>query len=344
MRLWRMLMLSFFAPCFSHADGLQWSWEGQSSGVNTSIRALCAVDEKVCWFGTGKGMIGRTVNGGKSWSLIRVEGAEEVEFRDVEAFDAKRCIAMSVGEGTSSRIYRTVDGGENWDLVFQNNAPRGFFDGVAFWDEENGILAGDPVDGQLVILRTSDGGASWTRVDSAPGMEEGEHAFAASGTHLAVAKSGHVWVGSGGRVARVFYSRDFGKSWTTLDTPMIAGEDSTGVFSLAFKDSQNGFAVGGDYTKEAEGVRNALRTSDGGKSWKVLKDGESSVFSFRSCIRYVNGGKWIMTVGPDGCDVSRDGGLTWKSFDDKGFHTFSIGGSMKTIWAAGSDGRVARLK
>ena len=125
---------------------------------------------------------------------------------------------------------------------------------------------------------------------------------------------------------------------------MIAGEDSTGIFSLAFKDALHGFAVGGDYTKEEEGERNAFTTSDGGKSWTMpTKKHSSSVFSFRSCVRYVPDSKQVIVVGPDGCDVSQDEGKTWKPFGDQGFHTFSVG-KGKTIWAAGSEGRISRLR
>ncbi|YCM44533.1 hypothetical protein V2O64_00680 [Verrucomicrobiaceae bacterium 227] len=341
----RILTLFFMSFSSCRAEEPEWKWDLQTSGVETSIRALCAVDEEVCWFGTAKGRIGRTVDGGKTWKRFVVAGAEEVEFRDVEAFDENRCLAMSVGEGTASRIYRTINGGGDWNLVFQNKAPKGFFDGMAFWDEKNGILAGDPVDGHLVILRTVDGGASWREVEATPKMKEGEHAFAASGTHLAVAPGGHVWVGSGGSVARIFHSKDFGENWSILETPMIAGEDSTGIFSLTFKDSRHGFAVGGDYIKEAEGERNAFSTSDGGESWTLLKrDNDLSVFSFRSCVRYLRDPKRVIVVGPDGCDVSRDDGKTWTSFGDQGFHTFSVGGSLKAIWAAGSEGRIGRLK
>lgn len=327
------------------ADEESWKWERQESGVETSIRGLCAVDEKVCWFGTGKGMIGRTVDGGKTWKQIIVKGAEELEFRDLEAFDAMRCVAMSVGEGKASRIYRTVDGGVSWKLVHQNEAPKGFYDGIDFWDEKNGILAGDPVDGRLVILRTRDGGMNWRAVENTPKMKEGEHAFAASGTHVTVAAGGHVWVGSGGSVARVFYSNDFGGNWSILETPMISGESSTGVFSLAFKDALHGFAVGGDYNKEAEGERNALATADGGKTWRVLKKADGgSVFPFRSCVRYLPGSKQVMAVGPDGSSVSYDYGKTWVDFGEEGFHTFSVGGSVKATWAAGGGGRVGRLR
>lgn len=156
-----LLLLALTLSCgLADEPGPTLSWESQNSGVKTSIRALSAVDESVCWFGTGRGIIGRTTNGGKTWERFLVKGAEDLEFRDVEAFDAQRCLAMSVGEGSASRVYRTIDGGKSWRLVYQNQAPRGFFDGMAFWDEKKGLLAGDPVGGHLFILRTSDGGAS----------------------------------------------------------------------------------------------------------------------------------------------------------------------------------------
>lgn len=341
----KILTLFFISFSSGLAKDPQWKWELQKSGVETSIRALGAVDENVCWFGTSNGTIGRTTDGGKTWKRFLVEGAGDLEFRDVEAFDANRCIAMSVGEGGASRIYRTSDGGETWKLAYQNTAPKGFFDGFAFWDDQNGILAGDPVDGRLVVLRTVDGGASWRAIDATPEMKDGEHAFAASGSHLTVAPGGSVWIGSGGSVARVFYSNDFGGIWSVLETPMIAGKDSTGIFSLAFNTSFEGIAVGGDYNKEAAGGRNAFATSDGGKSWTMLKgtDGQS-VFSFRSCVRYLQASGHVIAVGPDGCNVSHDEGKTWRSFGDQGFHTLSAGEDLNAIWAAGSGGRIARLR
>ena len=328
-----------------YADDLKWEWERQNSGVKTSIRGLCAVDDQVCWFGTGGGTVGRTIDGGKSWQRFVLEGAEKLEFRDVEALDADRCLAMSVGGGTASRIYLTRDGGVSWELVNQNQAPQGFYNGMAFWDEKKGILAGDPVEGKLVILRTSDGGRTWQGLPNTPKMKEGEHAFAASGTHVAVAPGGHVWVASGGKVARVFHSADFGRTWSVQETPMISGEPSTGIFSLAFQDSRMGLAVGGDYEKEEAGIRNAMATTDGGKTWQLLKKGEGqAVFPFRSCVRFDPASKTFIATGPEGSNCSRDGGKTWTSFGDRGFHTLSIGGSLQATWAAGSEGRIRHLR
>jgi photosystem II stability/assembly factor-like uncharacterized protein len=341
----RILALFLVGFVSSPADDLQWRWEPQDSGVKTSIRGLCAVNEKVCWFGSGGGIVGRTIDGGKTWKRCVIEGAEKLEIRDLEAIDADRCVAMTVGEGTASRIYQTTNGGTTWKLVHQNKAPKGFYNGMDFWDEKNGILAGDPVEGKLMILRTSDGGATWKRMVNTPGMKEGEHAFAASGTHLTVAKGGHVWVGSGGKVARIFYSGDFGKTWSTQTTPMIFGEPSTGIFSINFQDARKGIAVGGDYEKEGEGTRNAMSTSDGGKTWSLLnEENGTSVFPFRSCVRFDSGSRTHITTGPEGSNWSRDGGVTWTAFGGEGFHTLGIGGSLKAVWAAGSEGRIGKLK
>jgi hypothetical protein len=47
-------------------------------------------------------------------------------------------------------------------------------------------------------------------------------------------------------------------------------------------------------------------------------------------------------VGPGGSDVSTDGGLTWRGFDEGSFHTVDCAGGH-ACWAAGTQGRVAFL-
>ena len=176
-------------------------------------------------------------------------------------------------------------------------------------------------------------------------MEDGEFGFAASGTHLATGPQGRVWIGTGGKVSRVHFSPDYGTSWQSFSTPMIAGGSSRGIFSLAFRNAHEGIAVGGDYTLEAEGRRNAMATTDGGMTWHLLETSpDQSVFPFRSCVGYVPDSEVVITVGPEGCNVSNDHGQTWRSFGMQGFHTLSIGGSLKSVWAAGVEGRVSRLQ
>ena len=314
-------------------------WTLFDSGVTNSIRGIGAVAGNVCWFGTKSG-VARTIDGGKNWRFTRI-GGEKLDFRDLHPFDARRCLAMSAGTGGASRIYLTQDGGVTWQLVHQNNEPQGFFNGFAFRDRDSGILAGDAVGGRLFLLATRDGGETWQRLaeHTAPQMDREEHAFAASGTHLTVNKTGHIWVGSGGKVARIFHSPDWGKSWETFETPMIAGQPSTGIFSIAF-DGANGMAVGGDYKKESGIGNNAIRSRDGGRTWQLVS-GEGAPFPFRSCVGFIDRNT-LIAVGPSGSDLSVDGGTTWRAFPgNEGFHTFSA--VADAVWAAGANGRVGRM-
>jgi photosystem II stability/assembly factor-like uncharacterized protein len=320
------------------------TWTNQDSGVTTSIRGISAVDGNVCWFGTKAG-VARTLDGGKHWIFTKI-GADDdgLDFRDLHAISAAECVAMSAGEGRASRIYRTVDGGKTWSRSYQNTEAKGFFNGIAFRNAKQGVLAGDPIAGRLFLLSTEDGGETWKRLaeGKAPEMGEGENSFAASGTHLTVDDHGRIWITSGGKVARVFHSPDWGETWETYGTPMIAGEPSAGIFSIT-KGSTKLIAVGGDYKKEAEGKDNAMLSDDGGKSWRLItKEDGSAPFPFRSCVGYVDENT-LVTVGPSGGEISRDGGNTWQALrGEGGFHTFDIAGGV--VWAAGADGQVGRLE
>ena len=113
-----------------------------------------------------------------------------------------------------------------------------------------GSPLGDPIDGRFTILTTDDGGANWkpSSPEGMPPALAGEGAFAASGTCLVV--EGRRTPGSEpeeGQVSRVFRSTDRGRTWTAHDTPILAGNASSGIFSLAFRDPNHGVAVGGDY-------------------------------------------------------------------------------------------------
>ncbi len=319
------------------------TWEFLESGTNADFRGICAVSSSVAWASGSEGTVLRTTDGGKQWKVLKVPGAGKLEFRDIQAFDEWNALILSAG--SPAKIFRTIDGGLTWALVYTNSHKDVFFDSMAFWDRRRGIVFSDPVDGMFLILTTDDGGATWfvVPVGGIPSPWKGEAGFAASGTMLAVQGKGNAWFGTGGVVTRVFRSRDGGKQWKVSPAPVRCGSPPEGIFSVAFYDEMNGVVVGGNYRIVGENEKSAAYTVDGGKTWVLA---EVMPSGFRECVVYVPGygGKFLVTVGPSGCDVSGDGGRSWRNFSGKGFHSFSIEPGGRVGWAVGAKGRVARLK
>ena len=83
----------------------------------TSIRGLSVVNDDVLWVSGANGMVGRSVDGGATFTWNKVEGFAKTDFRDIEAFDANTAIIMGID--TPAVILKTIDGGKSWKIVFQ---------------------------------------------------------------------------------------------------------------------------------------------------------------------------------------------------------------------------------
>jgi len=321
--------------------------ELQSSGTSAEFRGLSAASETVVWAAGRNGIYARTIDGGATWQADSVPGASELFFIDVHAVDESTAYLLGTHfEGGEARIYKTTDGGAHWALQYRDTTPGVFFDGMAFWDAERGVAFSDPVDGSFLIIRTDDAGATWERVppESIAPPLPGEAGFAASGTAIAVWGTEHVWFGTGGGdVARVFRSSDRGRSWTAAETP-IPGNASSGIFGLAFRDSLNGVAVGGDYTKRQEASDNVIRTGDGGRTWAIAGRSEPAGVRYGATYAPAQAGPILVATGPSGWGYSADDGLGWTLIDTLGYNTLSAVRRGGTVWAAGVEGRIAKFR
>jgi len=318
------------------------TWTAQSSGTSARFRGVSVVNASVAWTSGANGTFSRTVDGGTHWQSGVVAGAEALDFRDVHAVDASTAYLLSIGEGDKSRIYKTTDGGRAWTLQFKSSNPKAFFDGIAFWDSRNGVAFSDPVDGRFVIIRTTNGGAQWNEVPPAaiPPAVDGEAAFAASGSSIAVQGSRNAWIGTGGGAARVFRTTDAGATWTAAPTPVVSGTAAAGIFSVAFRDPLNGVIVGGDYQKENEPSANFALTIDGGQTWSL----GSPLPGYRSAVAFVRtGSRWdLIACGPSGSDYSTDNGRSWASIDTTGYHALSFLSTLPFGFAVGDSGRIGK--
>lgn len=321
------------------------AWLQLDTGSGASLRGISALDANTAWVSGSEGAVLRTLDGGETWQQLQVAGAEALDFRDVETFDADTAVLMTAGQ--PARLYHTADGGQTFTLAHESPHPEAFFDGVAFWNREKGLAFSDPVDGHFLIVRTEDGGRSWQPIptEGLPEPLAGEAGFAASGSSLQVAAGGRAWIGLGGAAARVLRSLDFGQTWEVSNTPIYQGQPSAGIFSLAAQDDLL-LAAGGDYQQPERSEETLARSEDGGATWTAASTPPPS--GHRAAVAFVEPGPptqpggTVLSVGRSGCDISRDGGNTWERWAADGFYTLSIGNDG-SVWAAGSEGRAARL-
>ncbi|MFI7599117.1 WD40/YVTN/BNR-like repeat-containing protein [Actinoplanes sp. NPDC049681] len=318
------------------------SWELSGTGVTARFRGLAPVSDRIAWVAGSGGTILRTADGGQTWQRVDPPGTADLQFRDIEAFDAHHAVALTIGEGDQSRLYATSDGGATWAETFRNDDPAAFYDCVTFLDRRHGLALSDPVGGTFRILATADGGRTW-HVQPTSGMPEalpGEFAFAASGTCLVAADHlgrGHAWFATGGgERARIFATTDGGRSWRVTDSGVPSGP-SAGVYSLAFRDPAHGIAVGGDYAVPETAPHAAATTRDGGRTWTPAR---TEPGEYRSGAAWLHG-TTALAVGPTGSDISRDGGRTWTRFDGGSFDAVLC--AKGACWASGEQGRVAKL-
>lgn len=241
--------------------------------------------------------------------------------------------------GSPALLYKTGEAGR-MELAYEDRDPEVFYDAMAFWDDRNGIAVGDAMDGCLSILLTRDGGTSWRKLpcDSLPPALEGEGAFAASNTNIAIWERS-CWIAT--TAGRIFYSPDLGAQWEVIQSPVAHDRPTQGIYSLAFADAQTGYAIGGDYTLPEEQIGNKARTTDGGSTWELVASGKSP--GYKSCVQYVpgSGGADLVAVGFTGIDYSQDGGNTWERLSEEPFYTMRF--LNDSVAVAAGRGRLARL-
>jgi len=389
-------------------------WQMQESGTTAGLRGIDSVDGTVAWASGTGGTVLRTTDGGAHWQKCAVPDAAKdgasLDFRGVQAWDAKTAIVMASGPGDKSRLYKTTDGCEAWTLLLKNADPEGFYDAFTFWDRKHGFLLGDPVksmsfardnptfmdsykkhwveklkEPKFLTLETRDGGAHWEHwpvrhADLIDPGAEGGAAFAASNSLAVIPPqddpsgaredpdaSTSGWIGVGGkggpRVIQGFNlmpdvvgpgAEAYGFAWAKpTPVPLAGGTESSGVFSLAYRDSHRPetevfyrggggaylsnwqlIAVGGDYTKPSDGTGTSAWSDDSGRHWTAS---ERPPHGFRSAVQWSEVLKAWITVGTNGSDISRDDGKTWQSLDDGNWNALSL------PFVVGPGGRIARL-
>jgi len=259
----RLLLLAFlFAAPAARAQ-----FDIEESHTTASLRGIHNVGAGVAWASGTNGTVLRTEDGGYLWQTCTIPpGAEKLDFRGIQAFDANTAIVMSSGPGDQSRLYKTTDGCQTWKLLFTNPDKGGFWDAINInapnqdalghpLDHSHawGYVLGDPVDGIFTLFSTEDGGNTWSRrvatqrgpkgagckVDNFLAKSD-EAVFAASNESLLTLMGSYLLFVTGGSAARIGYTDLFSldgalchESTHFLNLPMNHGNASSGAFALA---------------------------------------------------------------------------------------------------------------
>ena len=315
------------------------------TGTSAEFRAASAPSDSVVWAGGSGGVVARSIDAGTTWRVDTIAGATDLFLVGIHAADQDTAVVLGTGfETSAARIYRTEDGGASWTESYTDSRDGIFLDGLAFWEEGRGVAFGDPLDGVFVVLTTADGGRSWSMVPDSvlPPALDGEAGFAASGRALVTGPDGRAWFGTGGAErARVFRTTDYGQSWHAFPAPLPSGA-TAGIFAIAFRDTLNGIAVGGDHTQRTVPGDNVLRTIDGGGTWTVVGGAQPAGVRYGAQFGRTGSDAVLIAVGPSGAGVSTDDGEHWTVLDRGHWNT--VAPRPDFGWLFGPDGRIMRVE
>ncbi len=343
--LYVLLAVSFMTSCVNDkkeksSDSFEIDIEVVYSD-SVSIRAIQPIDANGVWFAGNNGKVGFI--DGKTPKLATIRyGDSLLSFRAIAKTDKAVFVLSISNPGVLYKIGFDGVEGTSMEEVYYEEGSNVFYDAMKFWNNKEGIAMGDPTEDCLSILITRDGGNNWKKLscESLPKTEEGEAAFAASNSNIAVFED-KAWIVSGGKRSRVFYSPDKGQTWEVFDTPIIEGDAMTGIYSVDFFDAETGIIFGGDWNAKENNFANKAITKDGGKTWKLLSEGAGP--GYRSPVKFVpNGnGKEIVAVGSLGISYSKDQGESWQEISKESF--FAIEFVNDTLAFASGNNRIARL-
>lgn len=301
-----------------------------------SIRAIEVIGSSLA-IGASNGFIGTIgLTSGKVYATSQKYDSISPEFRAI-GHTSKDVFVLSAGN--PALLYKTGDNGK-MELVYKEEDEGVFYDALTFWNDTEGIAIGDSMNGCLSVLITRDAGLNWVKLPCSvlPEGIEGEGAFAASNTNIKTI-GGKTWVATTN--GRVFYSADKGHTWEVIQSPIINSEPTQGIYSIDFYNEFIGFAVGGDYTIPENTSANKAVTTDGGKTWRLVADGQEP--GYMSCVQFVpnSKGMGLVAVSFKGISYSSDRGVTWKKMSSEGFYTLRFQNDS-VAYAAGK-GNVAKL-
>lgn len=317
-------MRSLVLLCFLYISPLPAQWQILNSSTTADLRGIDNAGHGIAWASGTAGTVLRTTDKGATWTRCATPpAAANLDFRAIHAFDANTAIVMSSGKGPLSRIYKTTDACRTWQLESSNPDANGFWDtmvfqrgndGDAIGDAQTAVLIGDPVRGQFHTEAMIASHGWFTDAGACQALPE-EAAFAASNSSAFIFGARRYILATGGKsgaailISPLLFNTSATGPCKRIAVPIGNHTESSGIFSIFFQNLQRGVAVGGDY-KEPDASKNiAAYTTDSGLHWSAST---TQPHGYRSAVAYSTAHKFWICVGPNGTDISTDGGRNWQ--------------------------------
>jgi photosystem II stability/assembly factor-like uncharacterized protein len=297
------------------------SWVTQTTEPYPKKRDdIVFIDRQTGFYGTGKGNLYRSDDGGQSWRLAWSHAGTFI--RSLGFVDRNTGFMGNLGVGLgvdgltdSTPLYRTSDGGASWSAVSLGDQSiagvcsidilrtRAIFEGEL--RDRIVIHAAGRANGPAQMLRSEDGGQSWRRIDLS----------GRAGMILDVkfldAYTGLVFAATSSDVAKahalILRTTDGGRSWRDVYHSQRAAEI---IWKASFPTDRVGYATIQSNDDQRTQQRIA-KTTDGGLHWQELPlvaDRTAQEFG----IGFVDAQHgWVGTAA--GGFETRDGGKTWRA-------------------------------
>lgn len=230
------------------------------------------------WYGTGKGDLYATGDGGKSWA--KVASRPGTFIRALGFLDAGTGFIGNVGVGyypgvtDPTPLYRTDDGGRTWQPVDLGGAAvagicaidivrtRRIYQGRL--QPATIVTAAGRVGGPAALIRSTDGGATWRVIDMSrwTGMILDVHFIDERTGFVAASSSGDVTATS----AQILMTSDGGSTWTQVYRSNRASEL---IWKMSWPTREIGYGTVMSYDA-ANPHKLIVKTVDGGRHWREL--------------------------------------------------------------------------
>ena len=282
------------------------NWVETTPITSNDLEDIFFINENKGWIAGERGTVLITSDGGENWDSIKTNIKKR--------FFAINFVTENYGWiASEDAIFKSTDGGLNWEMSKYQDTT--YYYSVYFANKDTGWVAGDSA-AVGIILRTTDSGVSWHKQFDTPQLgllstilfieDSIGYAFGENGAMAKSTDFGSSWVLltpnifindnwesaffinrnvgwiAGGSSNIIDKTTDGGRNW---DRQLYEPSGATWLFSVFFKDSLNGWAVGAGENSSQPGE--ILQTTNGGITF-VKNEIDIEVTEFKLFQNYPN--------------------------------------------------------